>query len=236
MPDSVHEGHRERLRAELFPQGEFDSSAAPHKILEFLLFYCIGRKDTNPLAHRLLSRFGTLCGVFDASVEDIAEVDGMSANSACLLKSVVPIAKPYLKEKESERPNFYKLEDIGNFALTQYMGVSVERIGLVSMNGSGKLLAFEFIGEGDVSSVGISFRDIIGRLITHKATAAALVHNHPSGVALPSMRDAAVTEQLAKTLKNVGVCLIDHIIIGSGDYVSMAQSKEYAHIFTLSEE
>lgn len=230
MSESIHEGHRARLRAELLKK-DFGDSVPPRKILEFLLFYCISRKDTAPVAHALLTRFGTLSAVFDAPLEDIAAVNGMSENSATLLKSVVPIARYYLREKETERPNFCCLDDIGDFVLKQYMGISVERIGLVSLSSGGRLLAFEFLGDGDISSVGISFRDVIGRLISHNANSAVLVHNHPSGIALPSLRDAAITEDLAATLKNVGIMLIDHIIVGAGDYISMAQSKEYSHIF-----
>ncbi|MBR4909938.1 MAG: hypothetical protein IKZ47_01275 [Clostridia bacterium] len=230
MDNSVHEGHRERVRAE-FIQNGFGKDTPPRKLLEFLLFYCVSRRDTAPTAYALLSRFGSLANVLDAPLEDIAAVDGMSRNSALLLKSIMPIASCYLHEKKTQSPNFNGLEDIGEFVLTQYMGTETERIGLVSLTTGGKLLAFEFIGEGDISSVGVSFRDIIGRLIGHNANAAVLAHNHPSGVALPSLRDTAVTESLAATLKNVGICLVDHVIVGSGDYISMAQSKEYAHIF-----
>ena len=231
MSQSIHDGHRERMRSEIIKNG-FDMQTPPHKVLEFLLFYSVTRKDTNPIAHALISRFGSISGVLDASMEELMKVEGVGERSALLIKSIMPIAKIYLNEKSSETMRFASLDDIGKYALKQYIGITKEKASIISLDGKGKLLGFDFLSEGDISSVGISFRDVVSKIISHSAVAAVLVHNHPSGIALPSMRDGAITESLASTLKNIGVYLVDHIIIGSGDFVSMAQSKEYSHIFT----
>ena len=62
MSNSVHDGHRKRVRAEIL-EGNFNSKTAPHRVLEALLFYSIPRGDTNELAHRLIDRFGSFdCG------------------------------------------------------------------------------------------------------------------------------------------------------------------------------
>lgn len=231
MAQSIHEGHRERMRKEIINNG-ISEHTPPHKILEFLLFYCISRKDTNPIAHKLIEKFGSLSGVLDADLDAIASVEGMNERSALLLKSIVPIARIYISEKTNEKPNFKNIDEIGNYALEKYIGVTVERAALISLSGKCKLLGFDFLAEGDISSVGLSFREVIARLIEHDASAAVLVHNHPSGFALPSEKDGIITESLAGALKNVGVYLVDHIVLGSGDFVSMAQSREYAHIFS----
>lgn len=233
MLQSIHDGHRERMRKEIMKNG-FDMQTPPHKVLEFLLFYSVCRKDTNPIAHALIARFGSISGVLDATVEELTSVEGVSERSALLMKSIMPIAKIYLNEKSEEKAAFAGLDDIGQYALKQYIGMTKERAGIISLDGKGKLLGFDFLSEGDISSVGISFRDVVGLLIKHSASAAVLVHNHPSGIALPSMRDGAITESLAGTLKNIGIYLVDHIIIGAGDFVSMAQSREYSHIFTAN--
>ncbi len=231
MSQSIHDGHRKRMREEIMKNG-LDKNTPPHKILEFLLFYCISRKDTNPIAHALINKFGSLSGVLDAPIEEIAKVEGMSESSALLIKSIMPIARIYYNEKSNEVPAFMGLDDLGEYAAKQYIGLTTERAGVISLDGKGKLLGFDFLSDGDVSSVGLSFRDVIGCIIKRNAVAAALVHNHPSGIAIPSMKDGVVTEQLANTLESIGVYLIDHIIVGAGDYVSMAQSREYSHIFS----
>ena len=233
MAQCIHDGHRERVRQEIMRNG-FDEKTPPHKILEFLLFYCISRKDTNPIAHNLINRFGSISGVLDAPIEKLAEVEGMSERSALFLKSIMPVAQIYLSEKSNCSSTFMGLNEIGEYALKHYIGLTSERAGIISLDGKGKLLGFDFLADGDISSVGLSFRDVINCLLLHNAAAAVLVHNHPSGIALPSARDEILTKSLANVLKNIGIYLIDHIIIGGSDYVSMAQSKEYAHIFTAS--
>lgn len=230
MSNSIHEGHRDRMRKEIIRNG-FDEHTPPHKILEFLLFYCINRKDTNPLAHELINRFGSLAGVLDAPFEEIVAVPGMGEQSALLIKSILPIARIYLNQKTLEVPTFKSLDQIGEFAVKQYIGVTNERSAIISLDGKGKLIDFEFLFEGDISSVGLSVRDAIAHLLRHNAVAAVLVHNHPSGVAIPSATDKLVTERLSKALESSGIYLVDHIIVAAGDFVSMAQSKKYANLF-----
>ena len=231
MQKSIHDGHRERLRQEIMKHG-IDESTPPHKILEFLLFYCISRKDTNPIAHALIDRFGSLSAVLEAPIDEITEVEGVNERTALLLKSILPVARVCMNTKINERPFFKCLDDIGDFAEKQYIGVSTERASVISLDGKGKLLAFDFLSEGDISSVGLSVRDVISILIKRNAVAAVLVHNHPSGVAIPSQNDRGITENLAGALNAVGIYLVDHIVVGAGDFVSMAQSKEFAHIFS----
>ena len=87
------------------------------------------------------------------------------------------------------------------------------------------------MGEGDISSVGLSLRELAKTVLKREATAAVLCHNHPGGIAVPSDSDRRITESAAKLLSEIGVQLIDHIIVGDCDFVSMAQSSEYGSIF-----
>ena len=80
---SVHAGHRKRLK-ERFRQEGLDSFDELH-VLELLLFYCIPQKDTNPIAHALLDRFGSLPQVLEASVEELEKVPGVGRSAAVLL-------------------------------------------------------------------------------------------------------------------------------------------------------
>ena len=82
--DNIHEGHRDRIRQEFLQHG-FDKNTPPHKILEILLFYCVQRADTNPIAHELIAKYGSVAAVLDAPTEELASVKGMSERSAVLL-------------------------------------------------------------------------------------------------------------------------------------------------------
>ena len=92
-----HDGHRKRLKARFVKSGLDDFE--PHNVLELLLFYSIPRKDTNPIAHKLISRFGSLSGVFDAKPEELMKVDGITENTAVLISMVPQLARKYLKDE-----------------------------------------------------------------------------------------------------------------------------------------
>ena len=70
----IHDGHRQRLKREFLARPE---SFPDHKALELLLFYANPRSDTNPLAHDLIERFGSLSGVLDAAPEELEKVKGV---------------------------------------------------------------------------------------------------------------------------------------------------------------
>ncbi len=228
--DNIHEGHRDRIRQEFLQHG-FDKNTPPHKILEILLFYCVQRADTNPIAHELIKKYGSVAAVLDAPVEELAAFKGLSERSAVLLKLIMPTARRYLYDKSEEKPTFLNLNQIGEHIFAHYLGEVSEKVSMVCLDTKGKLISFEFIGEGDVASVGLSMREMAKAALDSNASAVVICHNHPNGIALPSESDCHVTKMVAELLSKIGVQLIDHIIIGDTDFVSMAQSEQYAHIF-----
>ena len=228
--DNIHTGHRDRIRQEFLQHG-FDKNTPPHKILEILLFYCVKQADTNPIAHELVAKYGSVAAVLDAPIEELAAFKGLSERSALLLKLIMPTARRYLYDKSEEKPTFLGLNQIGEYVFTQYIGELRERVSVVCLDTKGKLIGFDFIGEGDISSVGLSLRHLAKTALNHTATAAVICHNHPGGLAVPSDSDRIITESAADLLSKIGVQLIDHIIVGDCDFVSMAQSREYGYIF-----
>lgn len=229
--DHPHAGHRKRLRNEFTNASEIDG-LPEHNLLEMLLFYGIPQRDTNELAVQLIDQFGSFAGVFDADVEDLATVKGMTRNAACLIKLVMPVAKAYLESREEGKFDaLHTREEIGSYLLTKYLSVKTENLTMLCLNRAGKVLSFSVLAEGDVDSVGISVRSVLEQVMRTSATAVVLAHNHPSGIALPTPADIRMTEMVAAALKTISVNLVDHIIIADGDYVSMAQSSKFRHIF-----
>ena len=228
--ENIHAGHRERMRKEVIKQNNFDA-LEDHRILELLLFYGIPRKDTNPIAHKLINKFGSLTGVFDADIAELVKVEGMTENAATLIKTIMPIARRYQEDKFKKGYLFKNIDEIGTFLIKRYMGFKNEIFAITCLDAGGKLLGFDTINEGNADSVGITLREIAAIVLKYNASCVIVSHNHTNGNALPSKEDVEMTIALKTALAQLSTRLIDHIIVAGNDYVSLAQSREYASIF-----
>ena len=88
---SIHDGHRQRLKDRFREEGL--DHFQEHEVLELLLFYCIPRKDTNPIAHALIDRFGSLSQVLEAPPEELAKVPGMGESAAVFLNLTTAVGR-----------------------------------------------------------------------------------------------------------------------------------------------
>ena len=120
---SVHKGHRKTLKKKFIENGL--DVFEPHEALELYLYYAIPRKDTNPLAHRLLDRFVTLAGVCDAPIDELIEEFGLTENTAVLLKLLPEMARLYNESKLSN-DNVIDLDTIGDLIKSKFIGRTEE--------------------------------------------------------------------------------------------------------------
>ena len=230
MEESVHSGHRERVRQDFLKNG-FNEDTPPHKIIEMLLFYSIPRKDTNVTAHELLNRFGSIAGIIDAPVEQLVKVPGVSTNTAALIKLIMPVARRYLTDKSANVDKYTNIDDICRYLMSRYVGFNKEVFSVTSFSGSGRMLGFDILSTGSISEVNISTREVIETVLKRQAVCAIIAHNHPGGVAVPSKDDVDVTENIKNALNHISVRLLDQIVIAGDDYVSMAQSRIFKYLF-----
>ena len=226
---SVHDGHRQRMRERFLADGM--EHMQPHEILELLLFYPINRRDTNELAHRLLKNFGSLAQVLEAPYEDLLAVPGVGAETATFLKMMVPTMKAYLNSGKKDALVMNTYEKCGNYLLDQYLGVTVEQMSILCMNRLYELKSFIWLGTGSSSSVECSAKAVVTAVTRQPCDMVILAHNHPSNLLLPSELDITVTKQVKYLLDTIGVHLVDHIIIGRNDYVSIASTKRFEKLF-----
>lgn len=218
-PGAVHAGHRTRLRERFLREG-LDGFEA-HEALELLLFYAIPQRDTNVLAHRLLSQFGSLSAVLEADVEVLCKVDGIGRNTATLLHMVPALTRLYLADIEQEAVTLTSAEQILDFLRPKFIGRTKEMMYLLCLNDKGNMVFGDFLFEGGFSSVSIYVREIIERTLRHQARGVILAHNHPGGIALPSREDVMATAAVFKALQTVDIRLYDHLIFAGVDGISM---------------
>lgn len=216
-----HSGHRDRLRAEFLARPE---SFPDHKVLELLLFYALPRQDTNPVAHALMERFGTLEGVLDAPVEALAKVKGMGERSAALFKAVKELARRYAAGRSSLGELINSNHAAYELLHPLFFGARNEMVYLLCLDGKKKLLGVPKLAEGNVNAAEILPRNVVETALNHNAARVILAHNHVSGLALPSDEDKATTLYLRELLRQVGVVLEDHLIFVDDDMVSLRDS------------
>ena len=216
----IHDGHRQRRRAQFLANGL--DAFADHEALELLLFYAIPRKDTNPIAHELLNRFGSLEAVLSAPTEELTKVPGMGESAAVLLRLVPQLCR---RSRVALAPAILRsTADVGACFLERFAGDRDEIMFLACLDAKGKVLCCRKVAEGSAGGAEVSVRKVVELALRCGAIGVILAHNHPSGVALPSREDLAATRQIADALWAVGVALMDHIIVADGDFVSMADS------------
>ncbi len=219
---AIHDGHRQRLK-ERFLRSGLDSFTDV-QVLELALFYCIPRKDTNPIAHALLEHFGSLSQVLEASVEELQNVPGIGENTATYLTMLPQIGRFYLVDRSQREVILPTIDKCGAYLVPYFFGRGTESVFLLCLDAKCKVLCCREVGQGSVNSAGISVRKIVEIALGTNATTVVLAHNHPSGLALPSAEDIQTTRRVAAALRAVEVHLADYIVVADGDYVSMVQS------------
>lgn len=222
MSESIHKGHRQRLKKLFLEEGLDNFSDI--QVLELALFYCVPQKDTNPLAHALLDHFGGLSQVLEAPLEELKKVNGVGENTATFLHLITQICRYYLVDRMQRVEFLTTIEQCGAYLVPRFFGRKLETVFLLCLDAKCKVLCCKEVGEGSVNSAGISVRRIVETALGANATSVVLAHNHPSGMALPSAEDIQTTRRIAAALSTVEVTLVDHIVVADDDYVSMAQS------------
>lgn len=218
----VHKGHRQRMKRRFLEHGldNFDDV----NVLELLLFYADPRRDTNPLAHALLDRFGSLAGVLEAAPADLEKVPGIGENSAALLRLIPEVSRRYMVNKTPEQEPVETAAQAGRYFLPRFMYLQEEVIQALYLDSRRRPICCRELSRGVVNAVEIRTRRLVEQALETRCSAVILAHNHPSGVALPSLEDESATRLMKDALQLVGVELWDHVIVAGCEYVSMRES------------
>ena len=227
---SIHKNHRQRMK-DRYTEFGLDSFQE-HEVLEMLLYYCIPRKDTNEIAHKLIDRFGGVAKTLEAPVEELEKVDGMGPNSAQFLKMLYDL-DGYRAKHSPKVKMLHTADEFGNYLLPYFKGSKVEKVMLLCLDGKAQVLSCREIAEGTVNATAVSVRKIVEVALTEGATAVVLAHNHPSGIALPSPEDIATTLQVEKALSTIDVALVDHLVVEGNEFISLASSGSYKPKYTF---
>ena len=221
----VHDGHRKRLKRRFLSEGL--DSFEDHNILELLLFYALPRSDTNEIAHRLLEQFKSLSGVFDAPLEELCKIKGISEHSATLIKLIPRLTSAYHTDKSKDIKIISSTNAAGKFFVPRFYGKQNEEVYVMLLDDKKKVIKCEKVFEGTVNSTPITVKKVVAMAVNSNATGVILAHNHPGGIALPSKSDLRATEKIYRALELINIQLCDHIIVADDDFVSLADSGNF---------
>ncbi len=215
-----HKDHRKRMRERFRAEGL--SSMADHNIFELLLFYAIPMKDTNPIAHSLIERFGSISGVFDATEEELLEIPGITENGAILIKLIPELASVYMKSKFENKIELSDIDSIGRYLVGYFMNKTNEHVVLLFFNDN-KLIHTCELSSGTPDMSDVSFRRIAEIAFSKKATSFVIAHNHPSGDCTPSKEDISLTQRMLTSFESMELYLREHIIVSGEKYCGIIE-------------
>ncbi|WZL78971.1 DNA repair protein RadC [Eubacteriales bacterium mix99] len=216
----MHEGHRERLKKRFLSEGI--DGFNQHQVLEMLLFFTIPRRDTNPLAHELIDRYGSLSGVLEADPEDLKKVPGIGPNTAALLSFIPSLCRRYMNDKWKERPRLSSSARAGDYAATLFYGRLYEAFYVICLNTRNEVLYADLVHEGTIDSAPVYPRLIVETALKHQANGIILAHNHPGGSMQPSSADLDATRRIKSACDAISIQVMDHIIVAGTRHFSFA--------------
>lgn len=206
----MHEGHRKRMLQRL----RTADALQDHELLEILLFYAIPRKNTNPIAHELLSSFGSLSGVLNASPDELKGVFGIGDETAAFLRCVGLLYERAHTVRE-EQPKLFSVRDFSDFLCSRYRTLAEETIEVFCLDGQQRVKCSKRFGVSEPDRASLAPEQLARVLSSVQPRGLVLAHNHPFAPAIPSAADDRFTAQVQLICSLHGVTLYDHIIIGT---------------------
>ena len=208
----IHEGHRARLIDTVCNVGLEHLSEI--QAVEFMLTYVFPRGDVNPLAHRLVERFGNVANIIDADINELKAIDGIGDRSA---KAIVCLSALFCKVNDCRAVKHNCFNDVDQMCdyfeeLMRFM--TTENLYIVAVDHKFYVIGSKRLTNGSVKNVGISPLTIANFISSTKPAGIFLAHNHPNGSCKPSTSDIEATSHLVNVVENLGVKFCEHLVVG----------------------
>jgi len=182
-----------------------------------------GTKDENSIdiANRVLLLTQNLKGIKDVSIVDLMQIKGIGEVKAIQLKALCEITSRMSKNNNSISRRIKRPKDIAEILMEEMSFKKQEVIKAVILNTKNEILRIKDVSLGDISSATVSVKNILAENIRMQAPKIIIAHNHPSGDSTPSEADYNITKKIIKACDLLGIELLDHLVIGNGNYTSI---------------
>lgn len=211
-----------RPREKLLARGA--AALGDAELLALLLRTGVAGTNVLQLAQQLLDTFGGLAGLLQAGADDLKRVKGLGGSAKrAQLVAVLELARRAMAEQLAERTVFEAPDSVKRYLQLHLAGRPHEVFAALFLDSQHRLVALEELFRGTLNQTSVYPREVVQRALHHRAAAVVLAHNHPSGSVEPSRADEALTKTLKAALALVDVRVLDHIIVGPGQALSMAE-------------
>lgn len=211
----------ERPREKLLQRGPAALSDA--ELLAIFLRTGIRGISAVDLARQLIGDFGGLRPLLEADMRSFCAHKGLGTAKYVQLQATLELARRHLLETLQRGDALASPSDTLRFLSARLRAYAHEVFAVLFLDNRHRVIAFEELFTGTIDGASVHPREVVKRALHHNAAALILAHNHPSGIAEPSRADESITHRLRETLALVDVRVLDHVIIGDGESVSLAE-------------
>lgn len=228
----MHEGHRKRMLQRL----EHAEGLQDHELLEILLFNAIPRRNTNPLAHELLTSFPSMGELFRADYAELLNVDGVGPETAAYLRCIGLLMERIRNRRETP-PAVFSAGSFSKYLLDRFSSLKEEAIEIFCMDAQERVHSSKRFTLSLSDKAAISAEELNAFLTSRKPSGIVLAHNHPNSPAFPSAEDDKFTAQMQVVCSMNHIRLYDHIIVGTDgtySYFLVGRMEEIRRRFNFS--
>lgn len=211
----------ERPRERLLAQGPAALSDA--ELVALFLGAGMRGKSALDLARELLARFGRVSRLLSATARELDAVPGVGAARYAKIAAVMELARRALAEEMKSRDSLTSPAAVRGYLRLSMQDLGHECFFCVFLDAQNRVIAAEELFRGTLTQTSVYPREVVKHSLRHNAAAVILAHNHPSGVAEPSVQDQALTRTLAEALGLVDIKVLDHFIVAPGACLSFAE-------------
>jgi DNA repair protein RadC len=211
----------ERPREKLLERGPNVLTEA--ELLAILLGTGVRGQTALDVARRLLVEFGSLGGLLTAERVRLCEARGLGPARYVVLQASLELARRHYQELIGTSPLLSNRATLRTFLQMRLRDLPYEVFCCLWLDSRQRLIAFDELFRGTLDQASVHVREVVRQALVRNASGAVLAHNHPSGVAEPSLADEQVTRRLKEALALIDVRLVDHLVIGAGVCESFAE-------------
>ena len=220
---NLHSGHRTRLRTLIDKVGLANLSDV--QIVEQILTMSNARKDTNELAHALLTKFGSISKILDADYMALLQVDGIGEVTAKMITYLPQIFDIYIKDKNKRTYSCKTIGDIYKYFSKILKNFNHEVFVVAYVSKNSVFQNYEVLAHGDTTQVNLNKVEMTKAVVLNKAVSIVTAHNHPYGSASPSSADYDSFISLCTFFASLGITYVDNVIIGEDGMFSFKQKR-----------